>query len=33
MVMVIVMLFRLGLYTGRTGYQMGGHAGHVERVA
>ena len=22
MVMVIVMLFRLGLYTGRTGYQM-----------
>jgi hypothetical protein len=32
-VMVIVMLFRLGLYTGRTGPQMGGHARHVERVA
>jgi hypothetical protein len=25
-VMVIVMLFRLDLYTGRTGHQMGGHA-------
>jgi hypothetical protein len=32
-VMVIVMLFRLGLYTGRTGPQMKGHARHVERVA
>ena len=31
-VMVVVMLFRLGLYTGRTGHQMGGHARHVERV-
>jgi hypothetical protein len=31
-VMVAVMLFRLGLYTGRTGHQMGGHARHVERV-
>ena len=30
-VMVIVMLFRLGLYTGRTGHQMG-HARRVERV-
>ena len=32
-VMVIVMLFRLDLYTGRTGHQMGGRARHVERVA
>ena len=32
-VMVIVMLFRLGLYTGRTGHQMGGHPRHAERVA
>jgi hypothetical protein len=32
-VMIIVMLFRLDLYTGRTGHQMGGHARHVERVA
>jgi hypothetical protein len=32
-VMVIVMLFRLGLYTGRTGHHMGGHARHAERVA
>jgi hypothetical protein len=32
-VMVIVMLFRLDLYTGRTGHQMGGQARHVERVA
>jgi hypothetical protein len=31
-VMVIVMLFRLGLYTGRTGHQMGAHARQVERV-
>jgi hypothetical protein len=31
--MVIVMLFRLGLYTGRTGHQIGGHARHAERVA
>jgi hypothetical protein len=32
-VMVIAMLFRLDLYTGRTGHQMGGGARHVERVA
>jgi hypothetical protein len=32
-VMVIVMLFRLDLCTGRTGHQMGGLARHVERVA
>jgi hypothetical protein len=32
-VMIIVMLFRLRLNTGRTGHQMGGHARHVERVA
>jgi hypothetical protein len=32
-VMVIVMLFRLDLYTGRTGNQMGRDARHVERVA
>ena len=32
-VMIIVMLFRLGLYTGRTGHQMRGHARHAERVA
>ena len=32
-VMVIVMLCRLGLYTGRMGHQTGGHARHAERVA
>jgi hypothetical protein len=32
-VMVAVMLFRLGLYTGRTGHQTGGQARQVERVA
>ena len=32
-VMFLVMLFRLGLYTGQTGHQMGGHARHIERVA
>jgi hypothetical protein len=32
-VMIIMMLFRLDLYTGRTDHQMGGPARHVERVA
>jgi hypothetical protein len=30
---MFTVLFRLGLYTGRTGHQMGGHARHAERVA
>jgi len=32
-VMVIVILFRLDLYTGRMGHHLGGQARHVERVA